>query len=439
MNRRNFISRAGLLLGSVGVAETFKLDLINKIGASILPKAHGATVVPKRQIEICFRAGIPMMMFATGREFTALNSPQYSNFSYAGNQILRSEQVSNLYFNQDSQSLMRHAANIAITQGVQVEGGHTNLFNYRQGAAGRGLTTPIVELADLNPTGSVIHGVQWPGAAINRNNQTRDLVRLANTNDFMNLFKNPVLALTKEELGSVLSAAQKLSRRQALLLEDKLENSLAQSDSQRKAAQMFAVDYSALLSTNGMAQPLMSTGSYAGVRTAFARSLKGMQHNLINSSMVVIDLGDWHGYQTDKQNATIIREISQIISSVVDFLKATPEPTNPALTLFDTTTIVAGSEFTRGISKFNIDNNDGGTQGIMLIGKNVRGNYYGGFTISDGATMDRGSAHGFDKNTGAVTMNMRNSPEQVYQTIRKLSGLEVGITDSDKVLNCMVA
>lgn len=440
MDRRSFMVRAGLLFGALGTPKAFGVDLIDRIGRTLLPSAHASGVLPRRQLELCFRSGIPMMMFGTGREFTQLRMPRYSNFSYAGNQIVRVNGLSNLYMNQDSQVLMKHADNIAITQGVSTEGsGHTSMFNYREGGLGKSLTTPIVELADLNTTSSIVHGVKWPGNAVNRRNQAKDLIALNANSAFVSLFKNRSLRLEKEELKLVLQAAQSLSRRQAIMLEDKLKGSLQQVEGHRKAHQMFMADYSKLLNTDGMPSALTTGSTYRNVRDALAYSLRGMQHNLINSSMVVIELGDWHGYQSDKQNSAIVREMSRMISAAVDFLKSTPEPAAPGLTLWDTTTIVAGSEFTRGISKFGFDNNDGGTQGVMLIGKNVKGNYYGGFTLTDTSDNRRGVAHGFDKDSGAVTMNQVNLPEQVYFTVRHVSGLSLSTTERTKVLSCMVA
>ena len=438
MDRRRFLTRAGLLLGSVGVAESFRIDLMDRISSSLLPKAEADELAPRRQLEICFRSGIPMMIFGSGQEFNSLAASAYSNFSYAGSDVIRASSVSNLYMNTDSQALMPHASNIAITQGVMSQGGHTNLFNFREGGSGQGKTTPIVELANANPTGSLIHGVRWPGDARNSVNGERDLIALGATGDFQNLFRNPRLLFEGRELASILDTAQKLSRRQAIMLESKLKNSVGQSESHRKATQMFKADYSQMLSTSGMSS-VFASGSYMGVREAIARSLKGFEHNLINSSMVTVALGDWHGYQTDKQNASIIRAMSQIIAAAVDFLKATPDPAAPGSRLWDTTLIVAGSEFTRGISKFAVDNSDGATQGVMLIGKNVRGNYYGGFTLPSGATQMYGTAHGFDPQTGATRVGTKNSTQALYYTVKAASGLKLSTTERDQTFSCMLA
>ncbi len=436
MDRRRFLSQTGLLLGTLGIDKYFELDLMEKLGQAVLtPTADAAENEPRRLLELCFRRGIPMMMFATGKEFAQLGSPAYSNFSYAGNDIIKAPEVTNLFFNTDSRPLLKHAANIAITQGVRNESGHTDLFDFREGGSGKKKVTPIVELADSNTTSAVLHGVRFPGFARNVAGNRRDLIALNSVAGFVSLFKNPRLAFTVGELESVLTASRKLSRRQALLLQDKLNGALDQEQAHDKAMQMFTSDYAKLLDISSMASELQPTGSYKDTRQAIALSLKGFATNLINSSMVTIELGDWHDYASDKQNATIIADFSAMLDAAVTYLKTTPEPSAPGKTLWDTTTIVAGSEFTRGISRFGSDNSDGDTQGAMLIGKNVVGNYYGGFTLTGGG---RGIAHGFDNLSGTAVMDSKNSTEGLYQTIRRVAGLRLLTTEHEKVFKCMV-
>ena len=436
MDRRGFLSRTGLLVSALGMDKGFGLDLTDKLARTLLPSAHAAENEPRRLLELCFRSGIPMMMFATGKEFSQLSSPAYSNFSYAGNDIMKAPDRTNLYFNSDSQSLLKHASNIAITQGVRNESGHSDLFDFREGGMTKGKVTPIVELADNNTTSAVLHGVRFPGSARNFAGSRRDLIALNSASGFVSLFRNPRLAFTGAELEAVLAASRKLSRRQALLLEDKLTGALDHMQTHEKALQMFTSDYAKLLDISSLPSALQPTGSYQESRRAIALSLRGFATNLINSSMVTIELGDWHGYVSDKQNASIIKDFSTIFDATISYLKATPEPSAPGKTLWDTTTIVAGSEFTRGISRFGSDNSDGDTQGAMLIGKNIAGNYYGGFTLMGGGN---GTAHGFDNVTGMTVKDSKNSTEGLYQTIRSMAGLRLLTTEHEKVFKCMLA
>ena len=336
----------------------------------------------------------------------------------------------------DSASLASHAKNIAITQGTQSEGPHTNLFNYRTGGLNKGKTSPIIELAHLNPTQSIVSGVQWTGDVSNQTNGLQDLNKV-NASGFLGLFKNARLRMTKEEVEEVLQAATKLSRRQALLLEDKMTDSLAQFKTYNKAMHLFSTDYSKLLDLSDMPSTLTKTGAYANYREALGLTLKGFANNLINSSLVPIELGDWHGYQSNKQNSLIIKNISEIIAATIEQLKNTPDPAaGSGKTLWDTTVIVAGSEFSRGVAQFSKDNNDGGTQGIMLIGKNVKGNYYGSFTLSDKDERSDAGTTGIDPVSGNV-MAGKNTTEQLYYTAKQAMGLSLLTTEKEKVLRPM--
>lgn len=439
MNRRKFLNKTSLLLGTLGFSHAFKVDLLEKVHRTLIPQASADENEPRRVLELCFRYGIPMIMFGTGREFKQLKAPRYSNFSYAGNDVLQVSAASSLLLNVDSASLMPHADNIAITQGVQTTGGHTGMFNYREGGGGQGKASQIIELANLNTTASLVQGIQWPGDAQNSLAGKQNLTRVTSTS-LKDLFKQKTLKFKKDEMNLILEAANKVSRRQALLLDDKLKQSLTQFQAYDKAQSMFASDYAQLLSLSGMNPNLTPSGFRPAVSEALGMTLKSMQHNLVNSSLVTIELGDIHGFQTDKQMSGVIKPVSDMIAATVSYLKATPDlAAGAGKTLWDTTLIVAGSEFNRGISPFNRDNSDGGTQGIMLIGKNVKGGYYGGFGLDDVPnSTTEGRAFGFDRLTGQTTMGVKNSVAEVYQTVRAAAGLKLTTTEKEKVLYAML-
>jgi hypothetical protein len=453
MKRRDFLTRATILLGSVGIAESFKLDLMHKIGRSILPSAAADTVAPQRVLEICFRSGIPLVQFATGSEIGTLTSPKYANYAYSNSQTTKAN--SNMYFNMDSASLVRHAANIAITQGIESDGSHTDQFNIRMGATGQNLVAPIVELASSNTTSSLIYGVQWPGDVINSTGTFKDLVQVTSGTGFTGLFKNNRLQMTGTELTSVLDAASQLSSKQASILETKLANSASQNGSIGNAVALFSTDYSSLLTANvakmatpltDMSNPGSMTTNYNASRNAMALSLAGFQYNLINSSQVIMELGDWHPLQDTGNTAPYTKAVSDTIAAAVDFLKVTPDPASTTgQMLWDTTVIMASSEFNRGLSQIApsgmaIDNNDGDNQGMMLIGKNIKGNYYGGFDVSglsSTTSMPNAVALGFDNNSGSTTPGMKNTTLQGYYTMRKALGLTNQITQNQVAFNVM--
>ena len=449
MKRRDFLTRAGILLGSVGIAESFKLDLMHKLGRSILPSAGADTVVPQRVLEICFRSGIPMIQFAVGSEIGSMSSAKYANFAYMNSQTTKMN--SNMWFNMDSSALSVHGANIAVTQGIASDGSHTDDFNIRRGSSAAlsplPQTAPIVELANNNTTSSLIYGVKWPGDVINQTNSYKDLVMVTGASGFTGLFKNNRLQMSDPELSNVLDAASQLSSKQAALLENKLSNSAAQNKTVSGAVQLFTTDYSKLLVTDSMAAPLTDMSvpgpmgfspNYPAARQAVALSLKGFQYNLINSSQVVMEMGDWHALDAVGSTAPLTKAISDTLAAAVDFLKITPDPASSSgQMLWDTTVIMASSEFNRGISLANgsADNNDGDNQGMMLIGKKIAGNYYGGFDTSG---MGNATAFGFNISSGATTPGMKNSTLQGYYTMRKALGLPLQITQSAQAFNCML-
>ena len=446
MQRRQFINRAGFLLGSLGLPSSFKMDLMDKLMRSMNPEAMAGAAQPVRVLEICLRMGVPFLQFGTGQEFAKLPSAKYANFAYSGNGIIPATGVSNLYLNKDSASLLKHANNIAITSGIASDGAHTNDFNIRKGATAMGLVAPIVELANNNSTGSLLTGVKWPGDTVNQTGGGRDLTHVTNSQDFINTFKNQRLQMTNPELGAVLTAAQKLSHSQAVQLEDRLKDSLQQYQIHSNAVQTFSADYGALLQTQSLPEgldpkvnvppPCCSSQTYDVVQNGIGLSLKAMQHNLINSAMVVVELGDWHSFQQIGSMNYVTKALSDTISGTLDFLKATSDPASlTGQTLWDTTTVMLTSEFNRGLTPFGMDNSDGDTQGLILIGKNVRGNYYGSFDLSGSG---KGSAFGFDNVTGQGVKGMNNSTLQAYYTIRKALRLPLEFTQAQAAFNAML-
>ena len=81
------------------------------------------------------------------------------------------------------------------------------------------------------------------------------------------------------------------------------------------------------------------------------------------------------------------------------------------------------------------DNSDGRTQGQVLIGKDVKGGFYGSFDLTGGGY---GTAQGFDKDTGAPTPGMRNSASQGYHTVQHLVGNTEDNYNSSEVMKAMV-
>lgn len=455
MTRRDLLTKTGMLLGAMQLSDSFKFDLVERLAKTILPEAQAATPAPQRLLEICFREGLPMIQFAASPEFASLPSAKYSNIPYAGSALIPGGSGTNLHFAPAAQRLVSHAANFAITQNIATDGSHTDLFNIRQGATGMGLTTPIVTLANANTTGSLISGVQWPGPVRNVTNGLRDLVQVAGPTDFINLFKNARLRITDPELSQILSVSKQISSNQASLLESKLNRAKQVGQTQASAVQLFkslpprVTDLTDLApglnSPNDVKHPpgccSTTTFSFPKMRLAVGHSLRAFQYNLINSSLVTFDLGDWHPLQTANPDDTSVTNITaamaETLADAIEFLKNTPEPAgNPGQMLWDTTVIVVTSEFTRAVSPLGWDNADGETQGMILIGKNVSGNFYGSFDVSGNG---HARALGFDPKTGATSPTLATpSTVQAYHTIRRLIGQTTSFGENQLAIGAML-
>lgn len=432
-SRRNFLTKASLMLAASGLNLLDAQDILNKKWSKLFPHAYAANT-PSRLLEICLRSGVPNTIFQAGSDLASLAQPTYSNFSYAGNDVRPSSlSINRSYFNVDSAALLPFADYVANTQSLQVDGGHTNVFSVRHGM---NKAPAIVELANQNRTGSLLGGAQWSGNNLVKNSNLGMMADLAAVDDagFKALFKKPALTMSASEVELVTKASQKLSRRQAMLLDHKLQGALVHAGSQGKVAELLNTDFSTMLNTNDFDSALKPAG-LAAAGESLGLALKGMSLNLVNSGMVGIQLGDLHGFQQDKQLATVTRSLSGILASLINYMQKTDDPSASGLKLWDTTTIAISSEFTRGIAKFNQDNSDGGSNGIMYIGKKVRGGFYGSI---DTSVANNAQAKGFDPATGATAMSMSVLPSSFgSETTRALVGLEVSAL-GNTFMKCMV-
>ncbi len=436
LDRRAFITKASMLLGAAGVSPWIRADMVNKLARKIVPTA-GAQALPKTKyfLEFCFRAGYPLLQHGTGREFATLTNANYPNCPWAPNTLV--DAGNGLFMRNDSQ-LIGHAENIALTQGYRGNGlGHKTLFAQREGDVGARMTTPIIEFANRRK-GTVL-GV--PGVNWNRSNMTNntnglpDLIDVRSQNDFSNLFRRPSLNLNDNEVIEVQNAISALSDYQKLKLDKRIRNISVANENLNKGLDLLTTDYSSFLDISQMA-----SGFNMGDRTIFgnkrwgdvgqftALTLKAFEFNLMSSATITIRTGDWHGFRNvgnSTYQAQSAMHLDSILDATIRFLKATPDPGDPSLTLFDTTLIVLNSEFTRGISVVGADNNDNGSNGFMMIGGSVKGGYYGAFDLSNG----RGRAYGFDPETGAPRVGQYNPNGEIYNTVNKLLGqqdLKVG-------------
>ncbi len=431
-SRRRFMRNTSLILASAGVASATRLNLVDELARKMFPAAYAAENQIKRMIFIGVRAGFPVIGIGSDGTFRSHNAVQTPNFPYFGNQVAPTEVAgvagdSRLHLTPaSSPHLARHAENLAITQGVQTQGGHVSLFNFWQGGAGQSQTSPIIDLAERNTSGSMIPGVHFLSNNPGRNrrvthqlNGKADLLTVHEQN-FTDNFKRPSLLLTHQETEKVLAAAATLSRRQARRIQGIVDNPMVTAQRHHRGAEMLQVDYSTALGINDMGNMLNGSGPHQRFGRSLAYTLKAMSLNLVNSATVELNVGDWHGLRNDSITRPHYESVAEKLGLAADYLKRTPDPANPDKRLWDSTLIAVGSEFTRLDRDFNQDNGDGGSQGILLLGPNVNGGYYGEFNFTGGSGRTRVlSFRGFDPETGRKR-NELNTTTELYHTLNAL-------------------
>ncbi len=434
LTRRHFVTKLSLALAGAGVASNTRINLVEELAKKIIPQAHADDLpIPQRMIFIGVRSGIPIMPLGVPDMFAMRAEALTPNVPFVGNQFTKG--VNGLNFSPDALPLKKHENNLLITQGVASEGPHTALFNFWEGGRGQGQVSPIIALANRNTSASVIPGVHFAQNAngnrvvMHQTNGLSDLMTTHN-NTFKDNFKKATLAFDENATNKILEASIKLSRRQALRMQASISNPLNYSEEHRKAAELLGFDFTTALIPNDIHASLNTgaNGTYTNFGQALGHTLKAMTYNLINSSTIELSIGDWHGRRDMTSTRVHFEEVAAKLAAAVDYLKATPDLQGPnGTTLWDTTTIVIGSEFNRNDSTFGKDNGDGGSQGTLILSKKVRGGYYGGVEYLNNSNAEgnpRILRHaGVDPVSGAtLPSGTRNTTRQLYHTINKILG-----------------
>ena len=383
VSRRHFTSKMGLLLGALGVAPSLSLNLIEDLLKQLIPEARAQDMgLPQRMIYLGMRAGIPVMPYGAPLNFENQDRALTPNLPYRGNQFTREN---GMLFSPDVRPLMAHAQNMVITQGVTTETGHIDLFNFWEGGQGRREVSPLIALAARNTSSSLLTGVHFKQA----NNRGRAVQHslggqpdLLDTDPdlFPGNFNKAHLALEPRAVEAIINASAKLSRRQAQRMTDRLRGAMNYSINQTKVVSLLTTDFSGVLAAEDLGQTFTTgiTPTHRSFGRALAQVLKGMSLNAINSAAVELDYTDFHGLNTEEATPPHFRDMAAKLAAAVDYLKATPDGAGPLGTnLWDTTTLVVGSEFTRNDASFGEDNGDGGSQGILILSKKARGGFKG--------------------------------------------------------------
>lgn len=462
--RRDFLGKASLLLASIGVAPMIRLEVLEKLSKKFgPPMAHAQSTSGKlRMIEFCLRAGVPSMMLGVPQAFAGtavypnvMDTATATKAAGSGaNDILMQNQIRDMNGLLKANPLRAHAANIAVTQACSANGlPHSNVLGAREGGKGMGYINPIIELANQNLAGSDVIGVNWfrGNNVMNQTNGKLDLVDVADANAFLNLYRKPVLSLNDTEVSAVADAVSKIGGAQAKRLDDTLKGAEAVKTNQDRALQLMLTDLSAQMGIASMDPNFRTTQNRIFNRTwgfggqALAYTLKAFELGALSAATITLNTGDWHGDQQIGSEANIFNThqghgagfLADILSAAISFMKATPDPaTGGAKTLWDTTLIVFNSEFNRAVNRMGVDNADGGTNGMIMIGSNVVGGYYGSFNTSG---TGGASIIGFDPNTGAPQSAMgANQTEGLYNTVAKALGLNSLVKSGKQTFNCMI-
>ncbi|MEQ1876971.1 MAG: hypothetical protein ABL958_10025 [Bdellovibrionia bacterium] len=450
VDRRDFLAKSSMILGSLGLSPLVQSEMAEKMLKEFLPQAEAAATTTNRVVEICLRAGAPLMNLVAGANYvpSVTNTvPVSTNFHTDFAQISTNVTSNgrNVYLSSVGAPLIPFAENIAYTQGVMRPDGHTGLWSTRAGGnpvddsnIPMGTpATPGVYNAARSTLGSRLGGVNFNssgGSVVNSLNGNADLSRVATqgndngtmaNDDFVRMFGPKTLRVSNAERDAILNAVGKLNAIQQGHLNARLD-SLTVGEAKTSSDQSLVLmreDLKTVITNQfismrdtmgfnvtpprGMGYPLSK---------ALALTAIGFERNLMASSQVVMDITDFHGFNsTDRSGnllpAQVAAHLANCLGPFLTYLRATDDPMNPGTKLFDNTLVSISTEFWRDLElSVNMDNGDGGAMGFIFIGGNVRGGSYGNVDMAGGIRPV-----GFDPVTGNDSAQLIH-PSSVYYT-----------------------
>ncbi|HEX4924043.1 MAG TPA: hypothetical protein VFV50_08150 [Bdellovibrionales bacterium] len=450
IDRREFLAKSSWILGGLGLSPLLQTEIGQYVLRNLLPQAQAATGTTNRVVEICLRAGAPLMNLVTSASYvpSVTNTvPNSTNFhsDFTQIQTLPTSNGQNVYLASVGAPLAPYAENIAYSQGVMRPDGHTGLWSTRAGGnpvddANIAMGTPAVPAvfnAARSTLGSRLGGVNFNssgGAVVNSLNGNADLSRVSttgtdngsmNNDDFVRMFGPKTLRLSNAERDAILTAVERLNVAQADRLRRRLD--VATVNEAKVASEQSLVlmredlktvitnQYINMRDTMGF-NVTPPRGMGYPLTKALALTAIGFERNLMASSQIVMDITDFHGFNsTDRSGnllpAQVAAHLANSLRPFLDYLRATQDPMNPGTTLFDNTLVSISTEFWRDLElAVNMDNGDGGAMGFLFIGGNVRGGAYGNVNLNGGFR-----AQGFNPATG-MTADGLIHPSSVYYT-----------------------
>lgn len=175
---------------------------------------------------------------------------------------------------------------------------------------------------------------------------------------------------------------------------------------------------------------------------------KGWKSQALTTAVVALNSADWHGF--DNPGALTNNPMGQqgmwnialgnALNGLLRSMAVTPDPYGGGGTMLDSFLIVISSEFTRTPDRTDgagvgTNNNDGGTQGVVLIGSKVKGGTYGD-------VAGNLSIVGFNPMDGSPSGSVRPSEASIYKAIGRLAGIDGAVVDSyapaDPIAQCLI-
>jgi uncharacterized protein (DUF1501 family) len=179
-----------------------------------------------------------------------------------------------------------------------------------------------------------------------------------------------------------------------------------------------------LLLTEDMAQRYGIDDPYA-TSSSLPAALMVLKSGLCPFVTVTMGGYDTHASHLD-QHIPLMQSFAKSLTALVEDLQSTPDPTDPALTLAETTTVLITSEFTR-TPLFNVaDGTDHWpTASAILMGKGVADNRVVGATGDDAYALgwESGGPAALDKYVNAL------KPDDVIATVLDILGVPTETVD----------
>jgi hypothetical protein len=473
ITRRNFVSRAGLLVSALGLSSTVQSGLLDQItkkatkrwGREALAQTPNSV---KYVIEIGYRAGaqINSLFPSAGAKNTPTAQWNARLNCYVPDTMITplNRDGKNSYFatftaGQGADRLRNILATTAGLETVGVAhseaidlqtGQHTSNFATRA-PTGAAVAPAVLHAAALAPARPV-QGIEWQngGGVANQRGSYPALSAVTSRAQFQALFRELPMYFTKEELKLIVGAFDDqgalTANTGALHKIDQMWRSTqdprsgvfndndavvvnsmgGRNQSTLSLIQALDTTYNAIAPNFGATIDNPNGGVALG--QALASAASAFRNGASSTFMVALNLGDHHSdidavgnipNPASKQGQMNIVH-GNALAGLWQSAATLPDPDGEG-TIADHLLVKITSEFTRtplrnggGVGS---DNGDGGTAGVVWMGKMIRNGNFGDINAVTGGVV------GFDRTTGA-NGGAAPSEMQAYRTTLKVMGAD---------------